>query len=644
MYLKNIFVENTGSVENLKILENDLFQTSGNPKPIIMLGKNGSGKTMLLSSITDSFFELANKPFEDILPKNGVGYSYYKISGGGNQKVNTSYGFTYLQFKEGENTYEYIDKNGKISASVCKEKTENLLSITQDWKEEGNYKNVTDTTTNKDFKNDFQRNSYCFFPSDRFEYPHWLNRETASKNSQFADNIRFNNKFGKSILARTSLDQIKGWVLDVFLDSRADIIVNPGGELSMKQNAQNIILLQRGKQNIEDILSAILCRTVELEVNIRGIGNSRLKIIDKATKEDVIPGLDNLSAGQSTLLGIFTTIIKLSDSSDVNKSINLADIEGIILIDEIDLHLHIELQKDVLPNLIAKFPKVQFVMSSHSPFFLSGMSKKFGENLVLINMPTGTQLSRVDDFDEFENAYDIFEELTNNHKKELDELKIKINEGTNPLIICEGKTDVSHIKKAKEKLKISDLEDIEFYEIPEKGWGHTEVENSLKYLSKFNKTRKIIGIFDRDVPEIVKIIEHGENVVKDYGNNVFGFCLPIPESRKDYTNLSIEFYYSDDNLKKEKDGKSLYFDNELNFDSRRKPISKINSPVDSSTKKIWDENIGEIDWIHSKSVFADLVDKDSDFIQDFDFSSFNLIFDKIKEISKPLPRNEDIKQ
>ena len=637
MYINNIIVENIGSIESLKILEKDLLQENGNPKPIILLGKNGSGKTMLLSSITDAFFELANKAFQDVLPKNGLGgYSYYKLSGGINQRLGTEYGFTYLQFKKDHKRYDYIDKNGKISFQQCKKKTNGLLTITQNWEEEIGHKNTTDTSTDENFKNDFRENSYCFFPSDRFEYPHWLNREMASKNSQFTDKVGYKNRLDKSILARTSLDQIKGWILDVFLDSRADISFDPQkGGFSINQsayNAYNISLLQKGKENIEEILSVILCRNVELEVNIRGVINSRLKIIDKETKQDIIPSLDNLSAGQSTLLSIFASIIKLSDLADVNKSIHLENIEGVILIDEIDLHLHIELQKDVLPKLIAKFPKVQFVISSHSPFFLSGMNKTFGKNLLLLNMPTGTQLAQVDDFEEFEKAYDIFKELTYSHKKELDELKKKINEGTAPLIICEGKTDVSHIKKAKEKLGIA--YNLEFYNIPESGGG-SKLKILLEQLAKIPQTRKVIGIFDRDVEKIVKEIEQGENTIKDYGNNVFAFCLPLPESRKDYTNISIEFYYSDNELKTVKDGKCLYFDNELNFNSQRKPISKIESPVDILTKKIWDENIGETDWIHSKSVFANLVETDENFVENFTFTNFDLIFEQVQKIINP---------
>jgi 5S rRNA maturation endonuclease (ribonuclease M5) len=254
-------------------------------------------------------------------------------------------------------------------------------------------------------------------------------------------------------------------------------------------------------------------------------------------------------------------------------------------------------------------------------------------------MPTGASLAQVDDFEEFEKAYDIFEELTDNHKKELDELKKKISESTNPLIICEGKTDILHIKKAKEKLNITD--DVEFYDVPE-DWGDSKLKILLEQLAKIPQARKIIGIFDRDVEKIVKEIEQEENTIKDYGNNVFAFCLPLPESRKDYTNISIEFYYSDDELKTAKEEKSLYFDNEVEFrqsasNKGDRHLVKLNAKKEDeeNTKKVFDENIGELDWIHSKSVFANLVATDVDFINNFDFKNFSLIFDQLKKIITP---------
>ncbi len=45
--------------------------------------------------------------------------------------------------------------------------------------------------------------------------------------------------------------------------------------------------------------------------------------------------------------------------------------EGIILIDEIELHLHPEWQKDAIPNLLRTFPNCQFVLTTHSPMVLN---------------------------------------------------------------------------------------------------------------------------------------------------------------------------------------------------------------------------------------------------------------------------------
>jgi predicted ATP-binding protein involved in virulence len=45
----------------------------------------------------------------------------------------------------------------------------------------------------------------------------------------------------------------------------------------------------------------------------------------------------------------------------------LTEAEGIVLIDEIDLHLHPTWQKRILKDLMNIFPKVQFIVSTHAP-------------------------------------------------------------------------------------------------------------------------------------------------------------------------------------------------------------------------------------------------------------------------------------
>src|SRR5690606_16253177 len=50
------------------------------------------------------------------------------------------------------------------------------------------------------------------------------------------------------------------------------------------------------------------------------------------------------------------------------------DLQGIVLIDEIETHLHIDLQKNVLLFLTEFFPKIQFIVTTHSPFVITSIS------------------------------------------------------------------------------------------------------------------------------------------------------------------------------------------------------------------------------------------------------------------------------
>ncbi|MEA3315054.1 MAG: AAA family ATPase [Campylobacterota bacterium] len=80
--------------------------------------------------------------------------------------------------------------------------------------------------------------------------------------------------------------------------------------------------------------------------------------------------LNELSDGYSSFLAIFTELILRMEA----HNIKVYDMQGVVLIDEIETHLHVELQKKVLPFLVSFFPKVQFIVTTHSPFVLSSLS------------------------------------------------------------------------------------------------------------------------------------------------------------------------------------------------------------------------------------------------------------------------------
>lgn len=61
------------------------------------------------------------------------------------------------------------------------------------------------------------------------------------------------------------------------------------------------------------------------------------------------------------------------------------DPEGIAFVDEIDLHLHPSLAQEILERLQNTFPRMQFIVSTHSPLVLSNF-KQDGENLIVYNL------------------------------------------------------------------------------------------------------------------------------------------------------------------------------------------------------------------------------------------------------------------
>lgn len=144
-----------------------------------------------------------------------------------------------------------------------------------------------------------------------------------------------------------------------------------------------------------------------------------------------------LSDGYSSILTIFADIMMRMERNwltDTNH-ISTYDLHGIVIIDEIETHLHIALQKKILPSLIEIFPNIQFIVSTHSPYILNSV-----DNAVIYDMEHNI---RYDDFSmysisEISEAYFSAEEFSQYVKKTVDEYKELL-----------GKQDASNNEKAK---------------------------------------------------------------------------------------------------------------------------------------------------------------------------------------------------
>jgi predicted ATP-binding protein involved in virulence len=87
-------------------------------------------------------------------------------------------------------------------------------------------------------------------------------------------------------------------------------------------------------------------------------------------KDGEILGVEQLSEGERDLFALVGDLARrLAIANPVLE--NPLKGEGIVLIDEIELHLHPKWQKEVIGKLSSTFPNVQFIITTHSPQVLS---------------------------------------------------------------------------------------------------------------------------------------------------------------------------------------------------------------------------------------------------------------------------------
>lgn len=106
--------------------------------------------------------------------------------------------------------------------------------------------------------------------------------------------------------------------------------------------------------------------------------------------------LNQLSDGYRTMLALVMDLARrMAVASDANQPdpAQILGHDAIVLIDEVELHLHPAWQQRVLPTLIRIFPNTQFIVTTHSPQILSSIDSKnvriIAENDKIYDAPTG---------------------------------------------------------------------------------------------------------------------------------------------------------------------------------------------------------------------------------------------------------------
>jgi predicted ATP-binding protein involved in virulence len=104
--------------------------------------------------------------------------------------------------------------------------------------------------------------------------------------------------------------------------------------------------------------------------NLR-VRRSPLRMTVNKQDEELI--VNQLSDGEKYLLALAGDLARRLAIANPNPDCNPLEGSGVVLIDEIELHLHPKWQRAIIPNLKKTFPNCQFIITTHSPQVISDL-------------------------------------------------------------------------------------------------------------------------------------------------------------------------------------------------------------------------------------------------------------------------------
>ena len=387
MYIRSI------KVSKLENVDNHVIDLSLDYPHLVLTGPNGSGKSRILNSLNILLSKMVSKspPNErDLVHDLNLYQNALKNLNDTPQNIN-SYKNQVLRIESEIKTLKY--------------------PITIDWYD---YNYVYEKVVSNDFifvnlpahrMTNFKRNDNI----RKFNYLKEFSGSTMKKNEEFLTyllSLKQQKSFAKSE------KNIESPNIDEFFDK-----------------------LQRAFRELFDIEDLELLFIYE-------------ELVFKFKSRDKLFSFHQLSDGYSACIDIFTEILS-RQIPDMKKTF-IFEQPGIVMIDEIETHLHLELQKSILPILMRLFPKIQFILSTHSPFVINST-----QNIVVYDLQKKLQLTNLYAYS-YERIVENFYNL-NLHNIELNQELDMLNELLNKSII--SKTDYELVNAYFERFQSIDFND-----------------------------------------------------------------------------------------------------------------------------------------------------------------------------------------
>lgn len=398
MQIKQINFNNFKSIEESEIHFKEGFN--------LVVGNNGTGKTTILEGISlgiASFFEKITD-----VPCKGISSSDVRIDIGmsGDATVSTKYHVPTI-----------------IKSEIILNDTS--FSITRERKDESG----TSRTTNQPKKlaiaaQSLLNNTNALLPLFSFQSS---SRVWQQKKSDFASDLK---------TLSNGLERKRGYVgcLDSAIDTKGIVNWVLAMDYAEYQKKSNI----REYRAFQEIVTNFMKEMEELPDSPKLHYSTALSELVYETPVGTYK-ISQLSAGYQSVLWMVMDLAYRAVTLNPHIHLTETPITGIVLIDEIDMHLHPKWQWKIVSALTKTFPCVQFIAATHSPIVISSCKNAniilMGENQEIDYLPSGYGVSvndvldlRLDSMDKPEIVSKLmseFDEAMEDFDKEVIERKIE---------------------------------------------------------------------------------------------------------------------------------------------------------------------------------------------------------------------------
>lgn len=356
-------------IENFRCFQ--IYNLELAPSVTVLIGKNGAGKSTLIHAIHKALSFVFKKDQDPKANTLSAGIPALKVEP--IQKKDAWFNYA-TGFPA---NYVSIQAEGQF---LGQDLTWEMLSKTST----GNMQPTTYKDAFNQFMHQYEETNtlpVLAFYSDSF--PHVKSKETDTSKMRKSRNFGYYQWNEETACSSIWIKQFKTtWKQWDRLDRKIKDkeLLSEGLELLKKQRADVL----KEKDAITGCLKTFTKGDSTIEVT-----DLFLDVFNEELCTETSSGRDysfeRLPAGYKRLLYIVMDIAYRSFI--LNGNINSP---GVVIIDEIDLHLHPSLEQEVLQRLQRTFPKIQFIVSTHSPLVIANLQTADGKNCIL-QMKEGEQ-------------------------------------------------------------------------------------------------------------------------------------------------------------------------------------------------------------------------------------------------------------